>query len=73
VRFDLPDDYYATYPKKVHALAVSDLAKAADDVVRPDNFVWVIVGDRAKIEADIRGLGWGDIQLLDADGNRLTP
>lgn len=29
-------------------------------------------GDRAKIETEIRDLGWGDIQLLDADGNRLT-
>ena len=72
VRFDLPDDYYATYPKKVHALAISDLAKAANDVVRPDNLVWVVVGDRAKIETEIRDLGWGDIQLLDADGNRPT-
>lgn len=50
----------------------SDLAKAANDVVRPENLVWVIVGDRAKIETDIRDLGWDDIQLLDADGNRLT-
>jgi zinc protease len=72
VRFDLPDDYYATYPKKVHSLAISDLARAANDVVRPDNLVWVIVGDRAKIEAGIRDLGWADIQLLDADGNQVT-
>jgi zinc protease len=73
VRFNLPDDYYASYPRKVHALAVNDLAKAAGDVVRPDNLVWVIVGDRAKIETDIRDLGWGDTQLLDADSNQLTP
>jgi hypothetical protein len=35
--------------------------------------LWVIVGDRAKIETDIRDLGWGDTQSLDADGNQLTP
>jgi len=31
--------------------------------------VWVVVGDRAKIESGIRDLGWGDISFLDADGN----
>ena len=72
VRFSLPDDYFTTYPEKVRALSVSDLSKAAKEVVRPDNLVWVIVGDRAKIESGIRDLGWGDIQFLDADGRRLA-
>jgi len=31
--------------------------------------VWVVVGDRAKIEAGIRGLNLGEIHLIDADGN----
>lgn len=69
VRFGLPDDYFTTYPDKIRALTVSDLAKAAEEVVHPDKLVWVIVGDRARIEHAIRQLGWGDIQFLDADGN----
>jgi len=28
-----------------------------------------VVGDRAKVEAGIRELGWGEVNLLDADGN----
>ncbi|HXJ61819.1 MAG TPA: pitrilysin family protein [Verrucomicrobiae bacterium] len=71
VRFGLPDDYFTTYPGKVRALSVTDLSRAAKEVVRPDSLVWVIVGDRAKIESGIRDLAWGDIQFLDADGNRL--
>ena len=43
--------------------------KAAQQVVHPDQLVWVVVGDRSKIESGIRELGWGEIQLLDADGN----
>ena len=65
VAFGLPDDYFATYPDKVRALRVEDLAKAAEEVVRPDQLVWVVVGDRAKIEAGIRELAWGEIQMLD--------
>jgi len=69
VTFGLPDDYFATYPGKVRALTVNDLTKAAQKVVHPGQLVWVVVGDRAKIESSIRELGWGEIQLLDADGN----
>jgi zinc protease len=69
VQFGLPDDYYQTYPSKVRSLTTADLADAAKTLVRPDNMVWVVVGDRAKIEAGIRELGFGEVQLLDADGN----
>ena len=69
VNFGLPDDYYTTYPGKVHALTVKDLEAAAKKLVHPDNLVWVVVGDREKIEPGIRQLNWGQIQLLDADGN----
>jgi len=69
VRFGLPDDYFTTYPEKVHALSVEDLDKAAQKVVHADQSVWVVIGDRAKIEPGIRELGWGEIHLLDADGN----
>src|SRR5206468_605421 len=69
VRFGLPDDYFVTYPEKVRALTVADVTKAAEQVVHPDQLVWVVVGDRSKIEPGIRELGWSDIQLLDADGN----
>jgi len=69
VRFGLPDNYFTTYPDKVRALKVSDLVGAAEKVVHPDQLTWVIVGDRAKIEPGIRQLNWGEIGLLDADGN----
>ncbi|MBZ5696553.1 MAG: insulinase family protein [Acidobacteriia bacterium] len=71
VRFGLPDDYFATYAKKVRALGVADEATAAAKLLHPDNMVWVVVGDRSKIEGPIRELGWGDLKLLDADGNPL--
>jgi zinc protease len=36
--------------------------------VRADRLSWVVVGDRAKIEAGIRELGYGEIRYADADG-----
>ena len=68
VRFELPDDYYLTYPDKVGALSLEDLAQAARQFVRRDEMVWVVVGDRKKVEEGIRSLRLGEVHLIDADG-----
>ena len=39
--------------------------------VQPDHLVWVIVGDRARIEPALRELNLGEIHLVDADGNAV--
>ena len=70
VTYGLPDDHFTTYATKVQALSLKDLADAAQ-LVHPDRLVWVVVGDRAKIEAGVRELKLGPLRLLDADGNPL--
>jgi zinc protease len=69
VRYGLADDYYQTYGDKVRGLTLAQVAAAAKKVVQPDNLVWVVVGDRAKIEAGIRELNYGEIRLIDTEGN----
>jgi zinc protease len=71
LRFGLPENYFATYPNKVRALTVANEAAAAQKLLHPDSVIWVVVGDRAKIEGPIRELGIGEIKFLDADGNPL--
>jgi zinc protease len=68
VRFGLPHDYYRTFASRVRELQVADLTTAASETIRPDQLVWVVVGDRAKIEPGIRELNLGPLQFLDADG-----
>jgi zinc protease len=72
VTFGLEDRYFETYAQRVRGLTIPDATAAAQETVRPDHLVWVVVGDRSKIEAGIRELGWGDIRLLDADGKPLA-
>jgi zinc protease len=71
VEYGLPDDYYDKYAGRVRALTLSDMETAAKRVVRPDNLVWVVVGDRAKIEAGVRELNLGELKFLDADGKPI--
>ena len=66
-RFELPHDYFETYSDAVRALQIADLSSVAGRTIQPERLVWVIVGDRAKIEPGVREV-LGDVQLLDADG-----
>lgn len=72
VRFGLPDDYYQQYPQKVRSLNVEALNTAARKVVNPEHTVWVIVGDRSKIEQGLKELNLAPIGYLDADGNPVA-
>jgi zinc protease len=69
VTYGLPDDYWDTYPDRVRNLSIEQVREAARTVVKPDKLLWVVVGDREKIEPRIRELEIGAITLLDTDGN----
>jgi zinc protease len=73
VRFGLPEDHWTTYPARVRALGLEQVRAEATDCLRPGQTVWVVVGDRARIEDGIRELNLGEIHLLDADGRVLAP
>ncbi|MBV9506796.1 MAG: insulinase family protein, partial [Acidobacteriia bacterium] len=67
VGYNLPDDYYQTYASRVRELSLADINKAAGEVVEPDHLIWVVVGDRAKIEKSVRELGLGEVKVLNAE------
>jgi predicted Zn-dependent peptidase len=67
---DLPDDYLETYRDRVRALTPADLQEAAQKYLDSANMQIVLVGDRSKIETQA-GL-FGDLEIYDAQGNRLS-
>jgi zinc protease len=68
VTYQLGDGYYDAYAGKVAALSPEQVA-AATRFIQPDQVVWVVVGDRSKIEKGLSELGLGAPVILDADGN----
>jgi len=44
------------------------LDAAARKFIKPDEVIWVVVGDLAKVETGIRELNLGEVTRLDADG-----
>lgn len=69
--YDLPDDYYATYPKAVTAVTLDAANAAGADLLAGKALTWIVAGDLSKIEAGIRALNLGEVRVIDADGKLL--
>ena len=52
-----PDDYYTKLPGRYRAMTAPQMDEAARAAFRPDEMVWVVVGDAAKVEPQLKTLG----------------
>ena len=71
ITYGLPDDYWDTYTNKVRNLSSKKLQDAAVKAIKPDNLIWVIVGDLSEIEDKVRNLDFTQIKTLNADGKEI--
>ena len=67
----LPLDHYRTLPARVDAVSTSDVRRVAREFLRLDELVVVAVGDRARIERGLEGLGLGPLEQAGPDGQSL--
>jgi zinc protease len=70
-QYNRPDDYVQTLKSRIETQSDASVQAAAKQLIHPDQLTWVIVGDLQKIEAPIRALKLGDVQVLDADGKTV--
>jgi|WetSurMetagenome_2_1015567.scaffolds.fasta_scaffold00552_20 zinc protease len=70
VKFGLSDDYYKNYDASVRKLTLEELQQISKQVVSPGQVKWFIIGDKLKILAPLKELGYEIIEL-DPDGNVL--
>ena len=68
--YGLPDNYFDTYADKVKSMTVDNIKEVAGNLIHPDRLVWVVVGDKSKIEAGIKELGY-EINEIDSDGKPI--
>lgn len=64
------DDYVFTRKAAIEAMTPAQVAQAAKGI-NPDALVWVVVGDLKQIEAPIRALNLGTVQVIDGEGKPL--
>ena len=68
VTFSLPDDHFNEYSARLRNVSSGDVDAASGHLLKPDKLAIVVVGDRGKIEADLRKLPVGKgLQVLQFD------
>jgi len=66
---NLPSDYWTKYADTYRTVTPDEVEAMAKTIIPNQNHVWVIVGDRAKIEKGVRELNIGDVHVVDANGD----
>jgi zinc protease len=64
--YNLPDDYWDTYPAKIMAVTADDVQRVARQYVNPRTQQVVVVGDAKKIKSVLEK--FGPVEVYDADG-----
>jgi zinc protease len=67
----LPLDFYATYGPRLAAMTPSDIAGVARGRLAPGALTVVVAGDLATIEAPIRALNLGEVEVWSPSGERI--
>ena len=68
VIFNLSDDYFKTYDAKVRNLTRDELQQVGTQVIKPEQVVYFVVGDKSKINDSLKETGY-EIIDVDPDGN----
>ncbi|HEX3282458.1 MAG TPA: pitrilysin family protein [Pyrinomonadaceae bacterium] len=69
--YDLPADYWDTYPQKVAAVTVDDVQRVAQQYLDLNHLQIVAVGDAGKTRTILAK--YGTVEVYDADGKLVAP
>jgi zinc protease len=67
--YNLPADYWDTYPQKVSAITADDVQRAAQKYIDLQHLQVVAVGDASKARAGLEK--YGKVEVFDADGKPI--
>ena len=67
--YNLPADYWDTYPQKIAAITVADVQRVAQRYIDKDHLQVVAVGDASKAREILAR--YGTVQVYDADGKPI--
>jgi predicted Zn-dependent peptidase len=70
-RYNLPENYYSTYLKRVQAVNISDVQQTAEKYIHPDNAYITVVGKAGEVAKKLTA--FGDVKYFDIYGNEYVP
>ncbi len=72
IPYDVPLASLSDFEKKVSEVTAADVQRVASKYIDPSKLAIVIVGDRAKIEQQIRALKLAPVELRDKNGRPIV-
>jgi zinc protease len=69
--YDLPRDYFSKLPEEVDAVTPEQAQAIAQKYIHPEKIVVVAVGDKTKIENEMKKLNLGKMEMRDPEGKIL--
>ena len=69
--YDLPLDYFSKLPDSIDAVTPEQAQSIAQKYIHPDKIVVLAIGDRSKIEEDLKKLNLSKIEYRDTEGKIL--
>jgi len=66
-----PLNYYNTYLQQMSAVTPADISRVGRERLTPGALTIVVAGDLSQIEAPIRALNLGTVEVLDASGTKV--
>lgn len=70
--YDLPLDYFSRVPEMVDAVTADQAQAMAQKYIHPEKIVVLAIGDRSKIEDEMKKLNLGKMEIRDTDGKVLN-
>ncbi len=68
-RYDLPEDYYATYLERLNAVTVEDVQQMAQKYLKPENAIVVVAGNKEEVPATLEKFSaTGEVEIFDEFG-----
>ena len=69
VTYGLDESYWDSYASNLRKVDLEQVNTAAKQHIDADKMLWLIVGDRSKIEQSIRNANIGKVIIIDSHGN----
>jgi len=70
--YNLPLDYYSKLPETFNAVTAEQAQGAAQKYIVPEKMIVLAVGDRGKIEEEMKKLNLGKMEIRDTEG-KIVP
>jgi zinc protease len=70
-RYGNPRNHAEAFNDRLNAITLEQVRAVVTETIRPDELTWVVAGDLATFEKEVRALGLGKVEVWDIYGDKV--